>query len=532
MSLASSQISNASYDRFANLVEREPAIGNLLHGPEIDPHLVTFDPKQAVIPEVGYKDLYRRCGIIPAAILRNYLLCYGSKDDERLGELKFDHMVSSLSQYATLISDSGREQCPIFKYYYGLLCVRSLACFTCVAILRATNTLANVTKRVESSMTWNDAFNMYALAALNEATRAIANAGAWHNFCGIFSNARFISDIRARATCVEAMLKMLSLSRESLYTLHTRGLLPGCSLMLLAVSAMLPKDANMSGADQGLHALEDLGFRLYIAGAPRDRQILQPVCMAAIERKHWMPDLNRLGSTEDNAVVCRAYCELVIAWKRDNINTKNIPVEFLTCMSSFALGLSLCDPTASMQGRIDVTRTSFDMLWMIFEDGRQVPLSKHNALRNYAGSVLSYLCAFNKDIPNEDQPYLAEMLTESDVIPLCGRILLLTTKGNNSHSTDHSFILLANTLEKLELLVNGLKPVSMELYKDFVAEVGKSAGRFGTWLEMDGIERHKDDTEVRAMTHLLRTLSVFVDQKNEPEGYVEYQKKVHVERDA
>ncbi|KAG8742954.1 hypothetical protein FRC12_015192 [Ceratobasidium sp. 428] len=518
--MAASPVPDEIFERLLDLVKlQDSGVGNMLHGPEIDPHFVTFDPQQVVIPaaEVGF--FHRYSGIMPAEMLRGYLLSWSTTDgDQRPAEeLKFNDMVGTLSHYARLISGNGREPYHIFKHYYGLLSVRSMVHFTCVTILKATNTLAGARKRIKPSMKLDDAFDLCASAALDEATKAVVNPSSWKHFCGIFSSAQFISDGRNRAAYVEVAIKLLSLSRESLYTLYTRGLLPGCSLMLLAISAALPKDANVSDVYQGLHALEDLGFRLYLGGSLRDRQILQPMCMAVIERKHWMPDKNRLISTQDNAVICRAYCELLGAWRRDSINTKTIPVEFLTNMASLVLGLSLSDPKFTMRERIDIARTCVDMLWLIFEDGRRVPLSAHNALRNYAGAVVSYFRSFKKDLSNEEEHYLAGVLMGTDFIALYGRIFLLMTKGDDSHSSDYSFIFMADMLDKLEHLMNELQQVSLPLYQDWITQLGRVTAQFVSWLEMEGMERHKNNAEMQVAAHLCRSLAMLTNQKAEPE---------------
>ncbi|KAG8742955.1 hypothetical protein FRC12_015193 [Ceratobasidium sp. 428] len=247
---------DAIFDHFFNPDKRDPAIEKLLYGPEIDPYFVTFDPERVVMPEVGFDSpLHQGCGIIPAAILRGYLISWSVRGGNQGQEaLKFHHPVASLSCYARLVSSNssnGRHQCSIFKYYFGLLSVRSMVHFTSVTILKATNTLAKVMELFKSSPNQDDVFNLCASAALDQATKALANSSSWHKFCGIFSSARFAPDIKTRVSCVEAMLKVFSQSREGLYTLHTRGLLPGCSLMLLAVSAMVPGDANVSQCVSG-----------------------------------------------------------------------------------------------------------------------------------------------------------------------------------------------------------------------------------------------------------------------------------------
>ncbi|QRV95230.1 MYND Zn-finger protein [Ceratobasidium sp. AG-Ba] len=472
-----------------------PPLESVLRGPRIGPYFVAFDPKQEVIPDMEFLDLYSHHNIFPPSALRHYLLSYGFKDDILMEPPTFAHLASNLVHYLIAANEAEMDPCRTLDYYYGFLSFRSLVHSTCVTVLKITGVLPRVVKQLYPTIGWGEASNLYALAASDQAEKAAASVDDWRDFCEIFLSVEFIpNDVQKSTYAIgECLLKLLFQAREMLLVLYARGLIPGCSLVLFAISIMLFKEVDSNDPESEMEMLEDLGFRLYLVGSPADRMVLQLVCMIAIKHKScWrMPCPKRLASADDDMEICRAYSALLGGWKRDNVCTKSIPVELLDHMASFVLAVSMIQSTACVPDWISIFGTCLEVLWFILDDGRLIDAHACAALRQYMINALVLLAALLQNLANEYQAHAAELLKNVGIVPLCGRLLLLVPSGNEMHDLDQPYHFLYQANHLLDSVINSRTTPSPGLYKDYVTELVKSSTHLADRLEMKEVPERK-----------------------------------------
>ncbi|KAG8773477.1 hypothetical protein FRC12_002519 [Ceratobasidium sp. 428] len=405
------------------------------------------------------------------------------EDMIRLGAL-----VYGMGRYSDL-----NKKCSIFKHYYGFVCVRHLIQGACYTLLSQSGNLDRL-EGLPRNATWGEMSRALAFNAMDvTAEMAQDDDDIFEMFLDTLSGASSNQGQEMEESYALIILNLLWFDRNSFMILCSRGLLPGCALLLLATYRFLLKGFDKHRVSTTILLLRDLIFRLFLVGSTRDREILQVVCVPALQKSIAGPLGDRAYcflSTEDSRMVRRAFSGLLIVWQEVPPSSAYISTFVLNGLLKFVLRLSISDPGATPQEQIDIAHTTLKLYWLMFEHhGRYLWPTEHPRFRLYGINIITFLVFVQtKHLrTSKDQYEFSRMLAELDTIALLGRVWLLSGLGlgmsdrelylEDRINTEHIEALLKNSLPLVEPLSNSVVAAS-RLFEESEIEWAKSAGQW------------------------------------------------------
>ncbi|KAG8716320.1 hypothetical protein FRC09_015885 [Ceratobasidium sp. 395] len=385
-------------------------------GPFVDPHVFTFEPKLSDAIAMDMDEKIWETNLDKTMSLKTVMshLLY---DGLTQPLLRFPDMIMNLQKHIMVYGIYDGNNHAVTRHYYGFLSIRFLVHLVCCIILEKTAKL-DLKKYAELEMSWSDTSIGVADAALDEAARALTSPILWRQFLDRFHRPDFVgfnNDIPR--VSVPLSIQALWDDRGSILIFYTRGMLPGLALLLLVLSEIMSaKSSNHERETDPYSQLQDLAFRLYLVGSPREQQILERICIATIRKSPGVNmNSNRFFSAEDSSTMSRAYSNLVIALQRDNQRARTLPIDLIFHLIMLIYNLTMSNSLTTDKERLSTVRASFRLLWLLFESrAGRIPSDDHP-----------------KDCAKESRPELARILADFEVIGLAGRIsLLLTSEGS------------------------------------------------------------------------------------------------------
>ncbi|KAG9119466.1 hypothetical protein FRC07_005496, partial [Ceratobasidium sp. 392] len=238
--------------------------------------------------------------------------------------------------------------------------------------------------------------------------------------------------------------------------------------------------------DAQLVFLQELGFRVYLVGSQRDREILHYVCLSATQMDiDWGRENKRIKSVEESRTISRAYSNLRLGSRR-GIDTKAIPIDFMARLTGFVLYTILWTPQVALSEMIDTARTALGLLWLFLEDRGRIPVVDRHKVRLFGGTVFGFLGFLQrKHISNrQEQCKFAQTLAQNDIVALAGRILLLVLEDGSEFETPEQANQTFQNLVELEKPINKSAAAAPELFLDSKIEWAKVYVRLGAFIEM------------------------------------------------
>ncbi|QRV95163.1 hypothetical protein RhiJN_23181 [Ceratobasidium sp. AG-Ba] len=413
----------------------------------MDEYSLNFDPHPRPLQAEKLSHLVGTSGPLPLDIMESSLY-YDDPRNEKFTRhnISVDKLMAMIRSY--LVTHPSR----LFKNYYGFICVRHAIHITCLEVLHATGILEEVSIALPRSANWAEMSRDIAFAALDRAANALSIPESYRSLCRIFTKPGVFRHPNARQEIPHA-LSFIWDDRDSFTLLYSRGLLPGCALLLLASLTILRTNTSeVNSYRGGLLHLEDLAFRIYLVGSPRDRQVLAPVCVAPIsENLLWRDDIKRFVNSSDTRVISTAYSGLLSLWEKDRSNSYKVPVDLMHQLAAFVRDMAEFDPSVTCNDLTDIAYTSLKFLWLIFDYGVTISEEDYPGIRRYAANRIWLIrtIQLERNPTQEEQYYLAQMLAEIDIISLVGRVMLLMSyKGNLLRNTQRIDMM----LEELYLL--------------------------------------------------------------------------------
>ncbi|KAG8782353.1 hypothetical protein FRC12_020933, partial [Ceratobasidium sp. 428] len=329
----------------------------------------------------------------------------------------------------------------------------------------------------------NNTLQATAFAALDRAGRATKDQPSFATFCKIFTRSSFLSDSLAQETFRSSLTKGLWEDRDKFLTLCLRGQLPGFSLLLLAVMVMLELKLETP--------------RLYLAGSHRDRQVLQPVCMASVEKAiNWPEKLDRFLNSEDSQAISQAYSGLIFVWRQNRWSTKSLSIDFIGNLALFVLHMSGFNPSATVRDRMQSLETAFQFMWLIFEDRGRIPASEHYKFRYFANPAFSYLWMrypwtlthlryIQSQVKTpEEQIEVAQTLVKLDLTSLAGRLFLMVLDEGKEFQNTTKLKDFLDSVYALREVFDKSVAISPGLFDDSKLEWTKVMLQLGIWNEL------------------------------------------------
>ncbi|KAG9078416.1 hypothetical protein FS749_009556 [Ceratobasidium sp. UAMH 11750] len=396
-------------------------------GPELGQYSQSkFDPQISDISNREIEDFIGKYGIPPLTSIENSLCTADPRSRYPPGFSGITHlhmMTDTLQKYLLVGKDK------IFRHYYGFLLVRFLVHVVCDIFLSQTNSLGKLVGSLPQNTNWAGLSQAMAFGALDRAGDMATTADSLVDYCNALIN--LISDESLGEVDALGLVRLLWEDRGSFMALSSHGLLPGSTLVLLAALKQLATHSDQDRYRTDVYYLQDLGFRLYLVGSRRDRQVLVPVYLFAMVKNAATPrGINVFIDPEDSHAIARAYSGLLLVWKQYGASPKSIPTSLVGHLANFVTNMTVFNPSATTQDYIDITSTSFRYLWLQFEHKGGIPVEQHVHARGYSMTQLTALRVFQqrKISTKEDKHNFAQMLADIEIVNLIGRVLLLITE--------------------------------------------------------------------------------------------------------
>ncbi|KAG8775639.1 hypothetical protein FRC12_001354 [Ceratobasidium sp. 428] len=478
-------------------------------GPEIEEYSMrAFEPQISEVSNSKTEAFKRLYDVPPLAFVESSL----RRCDPRvygIGNMKIDDIIITIGKYAMVNNFHN-----VFKYYYGFVTIRHLSHITCLAALgRTRHSIDTLVARLPQNACWTDLSNLVAAEAVAILAHTTRDVTLFDECCDSFGHFRIGGLQGARHQTLEAaytnaVAALFWKARDSFLMLCQRGLLPGAALLLVVALRLTPVDSNEEDALRNSMMLQDLAFRLYLVGSRQDQQVLQLACMPTIKAKIvGTYELNHLISPDDSRAISRAYVDLLPIWRQDPSEIKGTSIYFMTALSRFVLHMLGFNPAATAQEHLDVTRTSFKILWRLFEAGGQIPVADYPVIRSYGETSLYYLgYVRNKCVSTADEQYsFTQMLVDVQVIALAGRIMLLTLSEGNEFEVTNDITTILETLSLLESTIKDSVDSAPELFYDSKIEWVKILAHCVTHHQAILVNLDRGDPKLGYMANMIST---------------------------
>ncbi|KAG8699093.1 hypothetical protein FRC09_006842 [Ceratobasidium sp. 395] len=138
------------------------------------------------------------------------------------------------------------KKCPIFKHYYGFICVRHLIQGACYTLLSQSDNLDQL-KSLPRSATWGEMSRVLAFKAMDVTVEMAQDDQLFEMLLNTLSGASSDQGQEMEESYALMILSSLWFDRNSFMILCLRGLLPGCALLLLATYRFLLKEFDKRG---------------------------------------------------------------------------------------------------------------------------------------------------------------------------------------------------------------------------------------------------------------------------------------------
>ncbi|KAG9091545.1 hypothetical protein FS749_016459 [Ceratobasidium sp. UAMH 11750] len=408
-------------------------------GPGMGQYSRRFEPRISTILDEKTERLYRACKLPSLAHIETQLY----KTDLRIGEdglMNLATVTTILRRYKTV------NKKKIFECYYGFLCVRHLLYLTCLAILQ-TSTLGEELEPCRPNMSWEEMTHELATEAMERAGRVATDMALLERlYLVIWCSKRFTGK-----PDIVLLSRALWEDRGSFLTLCMRGLLPGCALLVFACCQLIQEGRSEEESRQEYLYLQDLAFRVYLVGSYRDRQVAQLVGLEVLERDTgWLNKSGSYLSLEDSKTISKAFSDLLLAWQQDTSIFRDVEVNLLSGLARFVQVMTATSPLLETEESIQVSRTSLQLLWLVFETRGRMEVDEHFQIRHFALVAFDYVKFLHQILATKDQRRrFAEMLAGVEIISVLGRTLLLVLdEGHEFEDTE----LLAEICEQIASL--------------------------------------------------------------------------------
>ncbi|KAG8699185.1 hypothetical protein FRC08_005456 [Ceratobasidium sp. 394] len=399
----------------------------------------------------------------------------------------------------------------VFKNYYGFLCVRYLIHITCLAVLKGTNTLDQLLGSLRKNASWSEMSQALSFAALDRFAEASRGTESLEEFYRILTYPSLVLDDLLGKANVSILAYLLWESRDMFLVLCSRGLLPGCALLLLMVSKSLTVGSREEERD--VLYLQDLAFRSYLVGSRRDQEAVQPVCLLADEKKLvWPPGKDRGISSEDSHRLAQAYIDLFAVRRREKTGAKGVSIGVMSHLTGFVQNIFESDYSMTSGELMDLASTAHQFLWLILEQNGRLSADDHIDVRKYALLCLVKLRSIRERFtPTPGLQYkFAKLVANTEVVSLAGRLLLLTTDEGNEFEDPDWIELTLGQLVGLKDLLAAVVHIAPDLFYDSKLEWVKVMAHAELPIQMGmGGPRDEGNDISRLVSRTLSTWALF-----------------------
>ncbi|KAG8724725.1 hypothetical protein FRC09_015198 [Ceratobasidium sp. 395] len=467
-----------------------------LWGPEFDEYSTQkFEPEFRDMPGSEVKWFLEEYQALPLQYLESQL-CRTDPRSGTLDELAGIPIVDSINRLWQYISQSGYQGVAL-KHYYGFICLRHMLFTTSSAILHATGAIYQTIQSLHPDASWSDWARTVAFRAIDITAGAMADPGSFGHFCKLFTREPFISDASDNDTKVNLCVTTLYDSRDRFFTLCSRGLVPGCALLLLALLNLLEEYSARNHLRAQMIFLQDLSFRLYLVGSNLDRQILHHVCISASQGGvNWSDENKRFKSLEDTRTIVKTYSNLFLV-SQHMVDISTIPIHFMGHLAGFVLHTAVWTPQMTTEDVINAAQIAVHFLWLLLERRDRLPITDHSKVRFYAGNLFGFFGFLQRKsiLTRADQQKLAKMFAQVEIVALMGRVLLLVLENGKEFQNTELLDWTIQEMSKLVEPINKSAKVAPELFLDSMIEWAKVYVQLGSFIERKGLKLREEHAQ-------------------------------------
>ncbi|KAG8720846.1 hypothetical protein FRC08_017887 [Ceratobasidium sp. 394] len=393
-------------------------------GPELGQYSRDFDP---YISEISWQTYTDSSGTHEIPTLDGLETILGLSDPRRSDFHKAELSISEAMEMIKIYTTDGDGQ-PIFKHYWGFLCVRYILHTTCLTLLEEVGMLDEILGLLPPSEDWNEFSDSIADAASGLTADTVTTAALPRILNQVFSETNF-SKFQGRVeTDAGFLIRQLWMDRESFFALCSDGLLPGCALLFLAAWKWFPTEPRRRQSFRtDCLLLQDLCYRLYLVGSNEELQVLHRVCLYIIDKNiEWDRFEERFISSEDSRELGRAYGELLSKARKNESTVQVLSVEIMGLVGKFVLEMVGVDDAATLQDKLIAHHQNFEFLWLFLEHRHRISLVDGDRIKLYASTIFMVTanCQVHLVKTRDDQIDFARMLAASDIVSLTAHILL------------------------------------------------------------------------------------------------------------
>ncbi|KAG8741404.1 hypothetical protein FRC12_015694, partial [Ceratobasidium sp. 428] len=209
-----------------------------LWGPHFDKYsrMQNFEPRPSpAFTEEELDSFFDAHNAYPLRYIENKLLQCDPRDDPH-GPIHSMILADSIHRLLNYMGEANRDA---LQHYYGYLCIRHMLYSTCLAILNGADVIDEVAESMHPNASWGEWSQAVTLEALNLVVEQVAVCS--HEEFGKFvlRSPGFTSDSNGSEIKTAVLISALHKVRDRFLTLCSRGLLPGCSLLLLVLLNLL-----------------------------------------------------------------------------------------------------------------------------------------------------------------------------------------------------------------------------------------------------------------------------------------------------
>ncbi|KAG9114441.1 hypothetical protein FRC07_007653 [Ceratobasidium sp. 392] len=355
---------------------------------------------------------------------------------------------------------------------------------TCFGLLLENGVLSKFVESLRPDADRHESSQAMTFAAL-DLVIVMKTHSSFEEFRHIFTlSPSFAHDSSSAQTDPSILIPMLWESRDKFLILCSRSLLPGCSLFLLVLSNLLsvyPKSDQRIELQSVL--LQDLVFRLYLVGSPRDRQILHLICPQVTQNEiDWGKGIK---SPEDSRVIAGAFAGFLLVTQH-SANASNIPVDFMGYLVGFVFHATRFNPRVTAGEMIEVAETALQFLWLLLHDRGRIAVPDHHKVRFYAAAVYRFLGAIQKEHIStlKDRLRFAQMLAHVEIVALAGRVILLVLEEGKEFKNLELLPRAVKDMAELEAPLSKSEMAAPELFSDSRLEWAKVFVQIRNFVEM------------------------------------------------
>ncbi|KAG9078160.1 hypothetical protein FRC06_008505, partial [Ceratobasidium sp. 370] len=350
-------------------------------GPGLNYYSQNFDPRKSSVSEEAVTTFYNTHGILPLAALEN-ILCR-----PEIVEKKVKIIGARLSEIMELFKRyMVANEAKIFKNYYQFLCVRQILHLTCLAIISNPHPTNHFYCTLDTTASYKTQTDTVARRVMWEVGEGATGEWVAGTILQMAMRLAQISGESGGSTDFLLVIRKLWEDRDSFLTLCTRGLLPGCPLLLFEAYTLGPKG---EGQGEFCMLLKDLYLRHYLVGSNHDLQVIAETCQDALSRCKRQD--HQAVNSQDSRAISQACASLLYAFQHKLANDESLSMDVAGYLSDLVLEVVGSDPLAIIEELASATHCALKYFWLFLTCPNEISVKDQIRIRWFVSCIFKFI---------------------------------------------------------------------------------------------------------------------------------------------